>query len=98
MSTEVEETTLRNYLEEVSDRATAPAADVGSFHSKSSQMEEENLSQLVSAHIQTGNADGIPTGNADRIQSGNADGEEDLMQPLSSERKTLTPKKGNFLD
>ena len=88
MPTEVEETTLRNFLEEVSDRA--PAADVGSFHSKSSQMEEENLSRLVSAQIQTGNADGI--------QSGNADGEEDLMQPLSSKRKTLTPKKGNFLD
>jgi hypothetical protein len=78
---EVEETTLRNYLEEVSDRATAPAADVGSFHSKLSKIEDEdvNISQLVSAQIQTENAAV----------------EEDLMQPLSSERKSLTPNKGN---
>jgi len=82
---EVEETTLRNYLEEVSDRATAPAADVGSFHSKLSKIEDEdaNISQLVSAQIQT------------EIQTENAAGEEDLMQPLSSERKSLTPNKGN---
>ncbi len=80
---------MRNYLEEVSDRATAPAADVGSFHSKLPKIEDEdeNLSQLVSAHIQTG--------NADRIQTENSAGEEDLMQPLSSERKSLTPNKGN---
>ena len=101
---DIEETTLRNVLQELSDRATAPAADVGQFHSRPEHFDEDQKVGSESSNPDDDKAE-IDDDDDDEeeedelskvveaeIRTG--DDQEDLMQPLSSDRKTSTPKKG----
>ena len=117
---DVEETTLRNVLLEMSERATAPAADVGQFHSRLQQGQEEKMNESDSFNLdndddehkidnnESDNDDGENDGEIDDEDEDDfskvvevaaadirtVDDQEDMMQPLSSDRKTATPKKG----
>ena len=79
-----EETTMKNLLEKMSEHATSQAADVAMVLAATTP--ESKMDEKINIF------DHLPSAE---IQT-EPENIEDLMQPMSSDRKTIVPKKGNF--
>ena len=80
-----EETTMKNLLEKMSEHATSQAADVAMVLAVTTP--ESKIEEKINIF------DHLPASSEIQTEPENI---EDIMQPMSSDRKTMVPKKGNF--
>jgi hypothetical protein len=78
-----EETTMKNLLEKMSEHATSQAADVTMVLAAATP--ESQIEEKINSF------DHLPETDVIQTDQGLT---EDLMQPMSSDRKTMVPKKG----
>lgn len=103
-TTRREETTLKNFVQELADLATSPAADVSGFDSKPRRVipisrNEESVVQddPEDDYEEDESADFDRPDTPKLWPSNNQAPMEDLMQPMDSERKLSVPKPGVFM-
>jgi len=109
MPTQLEETTLRNFIQELSDRATSPSADVTNFDPEPgaataiSQTGGGRDDEELEEEEYDGEEEEDEPSNFERVVGAKMEtfaneDMEDLMQPLDSERKHSIPnKKGSSI-
>ena len=96
-----EETTLRNFVQELADLATSPAADVTGFDSQASggiavsRKDEVGQDEYADEDYEEDEPDVSDRATQTKLwPSVNETPMDDLMQPMDSERKLSVPKPG----